>query len=111
MAVRKPDQTRDTGARDAGSQHPFEPYREQFERLDWARGLGLNDLREQVDCPPGVYGSIPDGRTFHSFEEFWEATKGAPKGGLAGGMATGAVNVGGTHAREIDPEAPPNSDL
>jgi hypothetical protein len=91
--------------------HPFEVYREQFERLDWSRGLDLNDLRELVDCPPGVYGSIPDNRTFQSFDEFWEATQGAPSGGLAGGMATGAVNVGGTHARDIDPEAPVNSDV
>jgi hypothetical protein len=91
--------------------HPFEVYRQQFERLEWARGLDLNDLRALVDCPPGVYGSIPSGRTFRSFEEFWEATRDAPTGGLAGGMATGAVNVGGTHAREIDPEAPANSDV
>ncbi len=106
MSTPRPDQTRDTG-----KQHPFQTYRDQFERLDWARGLGLNDIRAQVDCPPGVYGSIPQDRTFHRFAEFWEATKNAPNGGLAGGMATGAVNVGGTHAREIDPEAPTNSDL
>jgi hypothetical protein len=93
------------------SRHPFEVYREQFERLDWSRGLDLNALRSLVDCPPGVFGSIPDDRTFSSFEEFWSATRDAPAGGLAGGMATGAVNVGGTHAREIDPEAPVNSDL
>ncbi len=110
MGTPRQDQTRDTG-RDSGKDHPFEVYRGQFERLDWARGLDLNDIRAQVDAPPGVYGSIPQDRTFHSFDEFWQATTNAPTGGLAGGMATGAVNVGGTHAREIDPEAPPNSDL
>jgi hypothetical protein len=103
MAKQSSQQTRHT--------HPFEVFREQFERLDWSQGLDLSDLRALVDCPPGVFGAIPDNRTYHSFEELWEATRDAPSGGLAGGLATGAVNVGGTHGLEIDPDAPPNSDV
>ncbi len=91
--------------------HPFEPFRAQFESLDWSRGLALNDLRSMLPgLPPGVFGSIPDHRRFSSFEEFWTATRNAPRGGAAGPV-TGAVNVGGTHATYLDPEAPANSDL
>lgn len=91
--------------------HPFETFRPEFESLDWSRGLDVNDLRVELrDLPPSVLGAIPDGHRFHSFDEFWSFTRNAPSVS-GGGLATGAVNVGGTWATELDPEAPPNSDL